>query len=168
MALLRWVLGIVVGVAVLIAISAGLVARVADGPVSILAGGPFTSGELVDAAPDDWSFATDVEEVELQLLEPARSRITWIVVHQGRPYIPCGFLNVPLWKQWPHEAVKDGRALLRHDGKLYPLHADRVTDARLHAELGKLSAAKYGFGGGGAPDPDQVWFFRLSPRAQGS
>ena len=43
-----------------------------------------------------------------------------------------------------------------------------ATDLGLHAELGKLAAAKYGFGGGGAPDPDQVWFFRLSPRGQGS
>ena len=168
MALLRWVLGIVVGVGVLVGLTAALVARVADGPVSILAGGPFTSGELVDVVQDDWSFATDVEEIELQLLEPPRSRITWIVVHQGSPYIPCGFLDVPLWKQWPHEAEKDGRALLRHDGKLYPLQADRVTDARLHAELGQLAVAKYGYGGDGPPDPAKVWFFRLSPRGQGS
>ena len=168
MTLLRWVLGIVAGVAVLLSLAAVLVARVADGPVSLLAGGPFTSGELVDVVPEDWSFATDIEEVELQLLEPPRSRITWIVVHQGHPYIPCGFLDVPLWKQWPHEAEKDGRALLRHEGKLYPLHADRVTDPGLHAELGELAAAKYGFGGGEPPDPDQVWFFRLSPRGQGS
>jgi hypothetical protein len=120
-------------------------------------------------APEDWSFATDVEEVELQLLEPPRSRITWIVVHEGRPYIPCGFLDVPFWKQWPHEAVRDGRALLRLDGRLYPLMAERVTDTALHAELSRLAAAKYRFGGDLPPDPEQVWYFRLSPRApQGS
>jgi hypothetical protein len=168
MRLLRWALGIVLGVGVLLGITAFLVSRLADGPVSILAGGPFTSGELVEVVPDDWSFVTDVDEIELQLLEPPRSRITWVVVHRGRAYVPCGFLDVPLWKQWPHEAERDGRALLRLDGRLYPVQAERVTDLELHAELGKLSAAKYGFGTGEPPDPDQVWFFRLSPRAQGA
>lgn len=166
MALLRWVLLPIVGVVVLFGLTAALVARVADGPVSLLAGGPFRSGERVDVVPDDWSFLTDVEEVELQLVEPPRSRTTWVVVHEGQPYIPCGFLDVPLWKQWPHEAERDGRALLRYDGKVYPLEAERVTDPDLHAELGKLALAKYHFGAG-PPGPDQVWFFRLSPRTQG-
>jgi hypothetical protein len=168
MKLLRWAVGIVVGAVVMLGLTAFLIARVADGPVSLLAGGPFTSGELVDVAPEDWSFVTDVEEVELQLVEPPRSRITWIVVHGGHAYVPCGFLDVPLWKQWPHEAERDGRALLRLDGRIYPVRAERVTDPVLHAELGKLSAAKYGFGGGEPPDPDQVWFFRLSPRDEAS
>jgi hypothetical protein len=30
-----------------------------------------------------------------------RSRITWIVVHEGQPYIPCGTPGFSLWKQWP-------------------------------------------------------------------
>jgi hypothetical protein len=100
MRVLRWVLGVVLGVPLLLGLTAAVVSRTADGPVAILAGGPFESGELV-AAPEDWSFATDVEEVELQLLEPPRSRITWIVVHEGRPYIPCGFLDVPYWNCIP-------------------------------------------------------------------
>ena len=37
-----------------------------------------------------------------------------------------------------------------------------MTDPGLHAALGQLAAAKYGFGGDEPPDPDQVWFFRLS------
>ncbi len=154
---------VVGGVVAFFAVSA-VVARVADGPVGVLAGGPFTSGERVDA-PRDWGFLTDVGEVELQLLDPARSRTTWVVVEEGRAYIPCGFLDVPLWKQWPHEALQDGRALLRVESRLYPVLVERVEDTELHARLGRLAAAKYGFGGDAPPDPDQVWFFALEPRA---
>jgi hypothetical protein len=144
---------------------AAFAARFADGPVAILAGGPFRSGELVDPPPGDWSFAAEIDEVELALLAPPRSRTTWIVVHEGVPYVPCGFLDVPLWKQWPHEALEDGRAVLRIDGKLYPRQAVRVTDPRLHATLAGLAARKYGFAEGGElPGPDELWFFRMDPR----
>ncbi|MEN8183183.1 MAG: hypothetical protein ABFS46_11685 [Myxococcota bacterium] len=163
MRVLRWLLGFVVFLLVL-TVGVGVAARFADGAVGPVAGGAFRSGEPVPVQPDDWSFATDIEEIELQLLEPARTRVTWIVVHEGQPYIPCGFLDVPLWKQWPHEAERDGRAILRIDGRLYERQAVRVTDPGLHAELGRLAAAKYGFGDGEPPSPDQVWYFRMEPR----
>ena len=68
-------------------------ARFADGPIAIIAGGPFTSGRLVTDPDPDWSFVRDVREVEFQLLEPARSRTTWILYHQGKAYIPCGYMT---------------------------------------------------------------------------
>ncbi|MBW2390106.1 MAG: hypothetical protein JRG89_16985, partial [Deltaproteobacteria bacterium] len=46
-------------------------ARFSDGPIEIIAGGPFTSGELVTGPEPDWSFVHDTQEVEFQLLEPA-------------------------------------------------------------------------------------------------
>ena len=49
-------------------------ARFSDGPIAIVAGGPFTSGELVSGPEPDWSFVRDVREVEFQLLEPPRAR----------------------------------------------------------------------------------------------
>ena len=59
-------------------------ARYADGPLEILAGGPFTSGELYRGTEPDWSFVADVQEVEFQLVDPARSRTTWILEHDGK------------------------------------------------------------------------------------
>ena len=95
---------------ILVAIAVLLVgARFADGPIAIVAGGPFTSGELQSGPEPDWSFVRDVREVEFQLLEPARSRTTWILVHEGKAYIPSGYMTTwwgKLWKQWPHEAEK--------------------------------------------------------------
>ena len=55
------------------------------------------------------SRAKSIDTVEFQLLEPDRSRTTWILVHDGKIYIPCGYLNSAvgrIWKKWPIEAEK--------------------------------------------------------------
>lgn len=142
-------------------------ARFADGPIAILPGGPFRSGELVDDSNVDWSFAQAVEEVELQLVEPPRSRTVWIVVHEGAPYVPCGFLDVPLWKQWPYEALEDGRVVLRIEGRRYERQATKVTDSDEYLAVRQLVGEKYGLGAGQRVDPDEVWVFRLDPRPAG-
>lgn len=156
-------IGILSLAALALLIGVGVVARFSDGPVAIFPGGPFRSGERVMAEPD-WSFARDVEEVELQLVEPARSRTVWLVVHEGLPYVPCGFLDVPLWKQWPHEVLEDGRVMLRIDGRIYERTAVKVSDPAEYAAVAALAAEKYGYRSAEAPDPDAVWFFRLEPR----
>ncbi len=139
--------------------------RFSDGPVGFFSGGPLVRGERITTAVPDWSFATDVQNIEFQLLEPPRSRTVWIVVEDGKAYIPCGIPNFRLWKQWPHEALEDGRALLRIDGKLYPRQLVKVEDMSLIASLGEKVGHKYGLSpGDGEPDPDAVWFFRLDPR----
>ncbi|MBW1883986.1 MAG: hypothetical protein JRJ58_10690, partial [Deltaproteobacteria bacterium] len=106
-------------------------ARFSDGPIEIIAGGPFTSGELVTGPEPDWSFVHDMQEVEFQLLEPARSRTTWIVEHEGKAYIPSGYMPTwwgRLWKKWPIEAEKDGRTLLRVGDKLYERQLVRIRE----------------------------------------
>jgi len=73
------------GTAVLVAtILLGVFAygRVSDGPVGFFSGGPIETGEIVQGDVD-WRFATDIETIEFQLLEPPRSRTVWIVVHEG-------------------------------------------------------------------------------------
>jgi hypothetical protein len=166
MRLLRGVGIVIVMVLVGVGIVAGL-ARLHDGPVGILAGGPFETGELVTAPVTDWSFAKDIREVELQLLDPDRSRTVWIVVHEGEAYVPCGFLDLPLWKQWPHEAERDGRAILRMEDKLYERQAVRVTEPAVYQSVLEEAARKYGFDTGAEPDPESVWVFRLEPRREG-
>jgi hypothetical protein len=113
----------------------------------------------------DWSFADPIEEVELQLLVPPRSRTTWVVVHGGQPYVPCGFAQVPFLKQWNRDALKDGRALLRIGGRRYPLKAVRITDRTIYSRVTQRLARKYGTGAGATPDPKDLWIFRLDPRA---
>ena len=171
MGLLLRALGGLVAVLV-IGIGALLVgARFADGPLAIIAGGPFSSGQLVTGPEPDWSFARDVGEVQFQLVEPPRSRTTWILEHEGRIYIPSGYMTSwwgKIWKQWPHEAEKDGRVLLRIDDKIYERQLVRVPAGPLVAPLTAELSRKY-MGGAAVPaeavSSGYLWLFELAPRS---
>jgi hypothetical protein len=105
---------------------------------------------------------------------PARSRHTWLLVREGKLYVPCGYMNSRwgrLWKQWPVDAMKDGRAVIRIDGRRYEREAIRVTDPEVFWPLAKELLRKY------LPTEDQelpselptiestgLWFFELAPR----
>lgn len=120
--------------------------RFTDGPFELIAGGPFTTGVVATEQEPDWNFVGDVQTVEFQLQHPARSRTTWIIEHEGRIYIPCGYMNTlwgRVWKKWPIEAARDGRAILRIDKDLYARHLVRVKSSpALPAIIDKL-AKKY-------------------------
>jgi len=146
-------------------------ARFADGPLEIIAGGPFASGELVETEPD-WSFITTTgrREVQFQLLDPERSRTTWIVEHEGRIYIPSGYMNSlvgKIWKHWPYEAEKDGRILLRIDDDIYERELVRVMDGPALPHILQKLSDKYL---GGAPastdsvDSGDIWIFEVAAR----
>ena len=92
--------------------------RFSDGPVGPVAGGPFSTGKLYRGPEPDWLPANDWPQVEVQLLEPAQSRTTWVATHEGRLYIPSGFMDnawVRRIKSWPYDASKDGRAILHRN-----------------------------------------------------
>jgi hypothetical protein len=130
MKILRW-LGFFAAALIALVGAVVLAARLSDGPIGILAGGPLVKGELVTGAEPDWSFAKDIPTIEFQLVDPPRSRTTWILVHHGKAYIPCGYMDSTLgrlWKQWPAQAERDGRAIIRVDGKRYERRLVRVTD----------------------------------------
>jgi len=157
---------IVVGIAALL-----IGARFADGPLAIVAGGPFESGTVVSGAEPDWSFVHDVGEVQFQLLEPPRSRTTWIVDHAGKAYIPSGYMTTwwgKIWKKWPHEAEQDGRILLRIGDQIYERKLVRIESGpELEPILAELSR-KY-TGGGEIPldavSSGYLWIFELAPRS---
>ncbi len=146
-------------------------ARFADGPIAIFAGGPFTSGQLVAGPEPDWSFAREIQEVEFQLVEPPRSRTTWILEHDGRIFIPCGYMTTgwgKIWKQWPIEALEDGRTILRIGDKLYERELVRIEEGPLLAPLTAELSRKYV--GGAEIGPEAVtsgylWLFELAPRS---
>ncbi len=146
-------------------------ARSSDGPLALMAGGPFTSGELVTGPEPDWSAVRDVQEVEFQLLEPARSRTTWILYHDGKAYIPSGYMTTwwgKLWKQWPHEAEKDPRILLRVGDKLYERKLVRIQDGPAVAPLLAELSRKYVKGTdipSEAVTSGYLWLFELAPRS---
>ena len=123
----KWVVYLCGSIFVLM-LGALLLARFADGPLEIIAGGPFATGEVAAEEPD-WAFAKGYSTVEFQLLNPEASRTNWIAVHDGRVFIPSGYMTTwwgRIWKQWPLQAELDGRAILRVDGKLYDRQLARV------------------------------------------
>lgn len=168
--LLRAVGGLLV-VLVLCFVVLLVVARFSDGPLAIVAGGPFESGELVTGAEPDWSFVRDIGEVEFQLLEPARSRTTWVLAHEGKAYIPCGYMTTwwgQIWKQWPIEAEKDPRILLRIGDDLYERKLVRIEEGPVVPALLAELSRKYA-GGGEIPleavTSGYLWLYELAPRS---
>lgn len=141
MVVIRWLVRLVLLVAIGVALLA-LVARFLDGPVGPLPGGPLHAGELVVEPVADWSFAADEQEIELQLDAQSTSRITWILVHEGRAYVPAS-TEFPPGKSWHRAALEDGRATLRIAGRRYPVTLTRIADEALGAEVRRVAEAKY-------------------------
>ncbi len=168
MRVLKWLAG-AVGIAALSVAALAVGARFRDGPIVILPGGPLEAGELVAGTEPDWTFARDIMEMEFQLVEPPQSRTIWLQVHDKKLYVVSGYMNTrigKLWKQWPAQALDDGRAVIRIDGKRYERQLVRILDDRplLEAISAEVSR-KYG-----APlradmaASGDVWFFALQSR----
>ena len=168
---LKLALGLLLMLAVGAAALLGM-ARFSDGPLEIIAGGPLTGGELVSGPEPDWSWIREVTTVEFQLLEPPRSRTTWILEHDGRIFIPCGYMNSTwgrIWKRWPIEAEQDGRAILRVDGKRYSRQLVRVRDPDLASFLVAELNRKYGSKATAETvAAGSLWLFELTPRDHSS
>lgn len=167
MRIVKW-LGYTVGIGIVAIAALVFGARFADGPIAMIPGGPFESGERVTGPEPDWTFVRDRATVELQLLDPAQSRTTWIVEVDGRIFIPCGYMNSwwgRLWKQWPHHAERDGRALLRVDDRIYPRELVRLEEGPLVEPVVAAIAEKYAPGlTRDAVDSGALWIFELAPR----
>ena len=98
-----------------------------DGPMEILAGGRFQTGELV-TAPNDWSFLTDHTTIEMQTMAPPRSRTMWLAVYDNRLFVISSYMNSrvgKIWKKWPNQVKDNNLAIVRADGKLYELQLVR-------------------------------------------
>ena len=171
MHIIRW-LGIIIATLVVAIGAVAIVARFHDGPLGIVAGGALVKGDLVTGTEPDWKFAHDITTVEFQLLSPERSRTTWILEYNGKIYIPCGYMESTIgrmWKHWPIEAERDGRAVLRIDGKRYPRQLVRVQDGDLIGPLTVELSRKYSV----PATPEAVtsgslWLFELTrPAAEG-
>ena len=82
------ILLVVVGVLVLIPVVAigtlAVTSGSSDGPSAFFGGGPLVAGELVTGPEPDWSFLGDVGTIELQLLDPPRSRLIWVADYDGK------------------------------------------------------------------------------------
>lgn len=159
-----------------------------DGPLNdIIPGGELTTGEAVTEPVSDWAFA-DGKTVELQLVNPLKSRWVGLLHYNDAVYIPCdlGFMwgrfegsqarilhLIYLFKTWHQDALADGRMVVRIDDKRYSFDSSLVTDETeingLKAHLETLAAEWVKPDELGPPPtegPRDIWFFKLKQRSQ--
>jgi len=168
MRILKWIGGVLLAL-VLVLVALVALARFGDGPIALLPGGPLEAGELYTGPEPDWGFARDIPEMEFQLLDPPVSRTIWLQVVDGKLYAVSGYMNSTigkLWKQWPMQAAKDPRAIIRIDGKRYERKLVRLgPDDPALAGIASEVKRKYG-----APltaamaASGDAWFYALEPR----
>jgi len=142
--------------------------RFADGPNRVFSGGPLESGALHTGPEPDWSFVSDVSTIEMQLLEPSRSRRIWVAESDEKLYVWSGYMGTAvgrLWKRWPVQAERDGRAVIRIDGKRYERQLVRITAGDILDGISTAIRSKYpSQTTRAAVEAGDVWVFEAAPR----
>ena len=149
-------------------VTAAIKQRFGDGPNLVFSGGELVSGELYQGPEPDWSFVNDVDTLELQLLDPVQSRRIWTASDEGKIYVWSGYMNRTmgkLWKSWPAQAERDGRAVLRINGTRYERQLVRVTSGEGLEALTATMNKKYpSRATPAAIDSGDLWMFEAQPR----
>jgi hypothetical protein len=164
-AFIKW---LAIALAVILVMVGGFLAgmRLHDGPLEIISGGPFRTGQ-VTPSPTDWSFIADRATLEFQTLDPATSRTVWLAVHDGRLFLVSGYMTTGygrLWKQWPHYIEQDDRVILRIDGALYEQRLARIVEGEILAPVLAEFGRKYGFQAGPeAVTSGYAWLYEVKP-----
>lgn len=162
------VAGCLLSIPVAAVTTAAVKQRFADGPNRLFSGGALVAGDMYAGPEPDWSFVRDIPTIELQLLDPPRSRRIWTTEHDGRLYVWSGYMGTAvgrLWKRWPVQAERDGRAVLRIEGKRYERRLVRIESGEVLDGIAAAIRDKY---------PSQVtrasveagdsWVFEAAPR----
>jgi hypothetical protein len=165
--ILKWFLISVAVIVAVILLFFGYM-RFHDGPIEIIAGGPFSTGEKYVGPEPDWSFIKDRQTIEFQLMDPPTSRVLWHVVNDNKLYVISGYMETgygKIWKQWPHYAEQDNRALLRVDEKIYERKLIRLSAEEFTDRIAEEHARKYQTGlNRQAIASGSAWFYELAPR----
>jgi hypothetical protein len=144
----------------------------ADHASPVFGGGELVSGELVTGPEPDWRFAHDLPTIELQLLNPPRSRVIWIVEHEGKPYVVSAYMSSAIgrfWKRWPAQAERDGRAVVRIAGKRYERTLKRIKTGSVVEGVAAELQRKYRYRVTPADiEAGTTWLFELAPRDSGT
>ncbi len=148
--------------------TAAIKQRFADGPNRVFSGGALVSGELYRGTEPDWTFVNQTPTIELQLLDPVQSRRIWTASVDGKLYVWSGYMNSlvgKLWKSWPAQAERDGRAIMRINGVRYERQLVRVQSGDGLRALTALINDKYSSRTSPeAIESGDVWMFEAAPR----
>jgi hypothetical protein len=105
----------------------------------------------------------------MQLLDPAQSRRIWIAEYENKIYIWSGYMGNPIgriWKQWPIQAERDGRAVIRINGVRYERQLQRIQSGDVLDGLTATITGKYPSATTrAAVEAGDVWVFEAAPRS---
>ncbi len=150
-------------------VTAAVKQRFADGPNRFFSGGPLIAGDMYTGSEPHWGFVNDITTIELQLVEPPRSRRIWTVEHKDKLYVWSGYMGTTVgrwWKGWPPQAERDGRAVLRIDGQRYERQLVRITSGDVLDGICKAITDKYPSRTTRASvEAGDVWLFEAAPRS---
>jgi len=148
--------------------TAAMKQRFADGPKAVFSGGPLEAGPFHTGPEPDWSFVSDIPTIELQLVDPPRSRRIWTTEHEGKLYVWSGYMGTAvgrLWKRWPVQAARDGRAVIRINGTRYNRELVRITSGDILDGISAAITNKYpSQTTRAAVEAGDVWVFEAAPR----
>ena len=143
--------------------------RFHDGPLEILSGGPFKTGEL-RSAPNDWDFLKDRATIEFQTMDPEQSRTVWLATFDQRLFVVSGYMTTnygAIWKQWPYYLEADDSVVLRIDGKLYEQRLQRIMSGPEVIPVLNEFSRKYGDGEAASADSvtsGYTWMYEVMDR----
>ena len=142
--------------------------RFADGPNRVFSGGALESGELHTGVEPDWRFVSEIPTIEMQLLDPPQSRRIWTAEYDGKIYVWSGYMATAvgrLWKRWPRQAERDGRAIMRIDGKRYERQLVRIQSGPILDGISAAIRQKYPSQTTRATvEAGETWVFEAAPR----
>ena len=142
--------------------------RFADGPNRVFSGGALEAGELHTGAEPDWRFVSEISTIEMQLLDPPKSRRIWTAEYDGKIYVWSGYMATAVgrvWKRWPLQAERDGRAMMRIDGKRYERQLVRIKSGPILHGISAAIRNKYPSQTTRATvEAGETWLFEAAPR----
>ncbi len=159
MRILRWILGVIVTLVLVVLALDTLGGFLFDGPLGPIPGGALSGMVNSDPHPD-WSNLEKVMELEIRPARPWSLSI-WNVVIDGELYVPSA---KGARRRWTAVAVKEPLVRLRTHGQIFERRIERVTDPALCRRLAQALGQRYGFEPPPDPQQDTSWYFHLAPR----
>jgi hypothetical protein len=142
--------------------------RFADGPNRVFSGGPLQAGDIHRGPEPDWRLVEDIDTIEMQLVDPPRSRRIWAAEFDGKIYVWSGYMGSAvgrLWKRWPIQAERDGRAVLRINGTRYERELVRIESGEILDGITAAITSKYPSQTTRATvESGDAWVFEAAPR----
>lgn len=138
------------------------------GPIGPIPGGAL-DGPVGPAEVADWSFASEVEDAQLETRpDDPRSINVWFAWIGGRLYVPTSMIlgtHTPMERSWVTQVEEDARVRIRIGETIYERRAVRVPNASDEYVAARAAFEERYDLERSDRDPDRtIWIYRLDPR----